>query len=129
MPVCNGLCLLQRNKTLIFIHKKLQKDLINLTKWESMIGISNSIHTQMFCNVTNTHARRMTRFNYTPGDKSLHETDSHPFLGVLSILLKSSHESNTSIKLLSHVTLPLYSYKTQSNLHSCPQHIKELIDC
>ena len=27
-----------------------------------------------------THARHMTRFNYTLGDKSLQETDNHPYL-------------------------------------------------
>ncbi len=29
-----------------------------------------------------THARHLTRFNYILGDKSLQETDNHPYLGV-----------------------------------------------
>ena len=60
--------------------KLIQKDLNSLMKWE--YDWHMHFNPQKCFAMSLTHARHMTRFNYTLGDKSIQETDNHPYLGV-----------------------------------------------
>ena len=67
-----------------------------------------------------THARDMTRFNYILADKSLQETDNHPYLGV-HIKYEGPHMEQTHPPNYCHSQ----PYSCIRNLYSCPQHNKK----
>ena len=56
--------------------QELQKDLDSLMKWEYDWQMHFNSHKNVVMRLT--HAKRLTRFNYLLGDKSLQETDNHP---------------------------------------------------
>ena len=68
-----------------------------------------------------THARHMTRFNYILGDKSLQETDNHPYLGVHITNDLTWNKHIHQITATANRTLAF----VRRNLYSCPQHIKK----
>ena len=63
----------------------------------------------------------MTRFNYTLGDKSLQETDNHPYLGVH---ITKDLTWNKHIHQITSTTIRTIAF-ARRNLYSCPQHIKQ----
>ena len=69
-----------------------------------------------------THARHMTRFNYILGDKSLQETDNHPYLGVHITNDLTWNKHIHQITATANRTLAF----VRRNLYSCPQHIKKI---
>ena len=68
-----------------------------------------------------THARHMTRFNYILGDKSLQETDNHPYLGVHITKDLTWNKHIHQITATANRTLAF----VRRNHYSCPQHIKK----
>ena len=68
-----------------------------------------------------THARHMTRFNYILGEKSLPETDNHPYLGVHITNDLTWNKHIHQITATANRTLAF----VRRNLYSCPQHIKK----
>ena len=68
-----------------------------------------------------THARHMTRFNYILGDKSLQETDNHPYLGVHITKDLTWNKHIHQITATANRTLAF----VRRNLYSCPQHINK----
>ena len=69
-------CVLYREIKNAIDSQELQKDLNSLMKWQMNFNPKKCFVMRL------THARHMTRFNYILGDKSLQETDNHPYLGV-----------------------------------------------
>ena len=72
-----------------------------------------------------TYGRHLTRFNYILGDKTLQETDSHPYLGV------HTTKDLTMNKHIHQITAtanrgPTIAFVRSSNLYPCPQHIENL---
>ena len=67
-----------------------------------------------------THARHTTRFNYILGDKSLQETDNHPYLGVDITKDLTRNKHIHQITATANRTLAC----VRRNLYSCPQHVK-----
>ena len=65
-----------------------------------------------------THARYMPRINYILGDKSLQETDNHPYLRV------HITKDLTWNKHIHQITANRTIAFVRRNLYSCPQHIK-----
>ena len=68
-----------------------------------------------------THARHMTRFNYTLGYKSLQETDNHPYLGVHITKDLTWNKHILQINATANSILVFVG----RNLYSCPQQIKK----
>ena len=73
-------CVLYREIKNEIDSQELQKDLNSLMKWEC--DWQMNFNPKKCFVMRLTHARHMTRFNYILGDKSLQETDNHPYLGV-----------------------------------------------
>ena len=69
-----------------------------------------------------TNARHMTQFNYMSGDKSLLETDNHPYLGVHITKDLTWNKHIHQITATANRTLAF----VRRNRYSCPQHIKSL---
>ena len=73
-------CVLCREIKNELYSQELQKNLHSLMKWE--YDWQMHFNPQKCFVMRLTHARHMIRFNYIFGDKSLHETYNHPYLGV-----------------------------------------------
>ena len=69
------------------------------------------------------HARHLTRFNYTLGDKSHQETDKHPYLGVHITKYLTWYKHIHQITATANRTLAFVT----RNLYSCPQHISKSV--
>ena len=96
--------------------QELQKHLNSLMKWE----YDWQMHLNpLKCFVMRlTHARHMARFNYILGDKSLQETDNHPYYITKDLTWnKHIHQSTAT----ANCTLAF----VRRNIYSCPQHIKK----
>ena len=85
----------------------LQKDITSLKKW--VYDWQMNFNPKKCFVMRLTYARHMTRFNYILGDKSLQETDNHPY--------KHIHQ----ITATANLTLAF----VRRNLYSCSQHIKK----
>ena len=70
-----------------------------------------------------THARHITRFNYTLGDTSLQETDNHPYVGVHIIKDLTWHKHIHQITATANHTLAF----VRLNLSSCPHNSNKTI--
>ena len=93
--------------------QELQKDLNSLRKWE--YDWQMHFNPQKCFVMRRTHAKHMTRFNDTLGDKSLQETDNHPYLDLT--WTKHIHQiTATANRTLAFVRRKIYS---------CPQHNKK----
>ena len=97
----------------------LQKDLNSLMKWEC--DWQMNLNPKKCFVMRLTHARHMTRFNYILGDKSLQETDNHPYLGVHITNDLTWNKHIHQITATANGTLAF----VRRNLYSCPQHIKK----
>ena len=75
------LCTMQRNKKNGSDSQELQTYVNSLVKWEYDWQMHFNPHKKCFV-IRLTHAIRLTRVSYIMGDKSLQETDNHPYLGV-----------------------------------------------
>lgn len=98
--------------------QELQKDLNELAKWEH--------DWQMHFNPKKcfvmrlTHARNVKHFNYTLGNATLQETDSHPYLGVCITKYLTWNKHIHQITASANRTLAFI----RRNLYSYPQNIK-----
>ena len=96
--------------------QQLQKDSNSLMKWE--YDWQMHFNPQKCFAMRLTDARHMTRFNYTLGDKSLQETDNHPYLGVRITKYITWNKHIHQITVTANRTLAF----VRRNLYSCPQH-------
>ena len=71
-----------------------------------------------------THARHLIRFNYILGEKSLQDTDNHPYLGVHITKGLTWNKHIHQITATANRTLAF----VRRNIYSCPQHIKKSAD-
>ena len=69
---------IQRNKKMT--HKNSKKDINSPMTWE--YDWQMHFNPQKCFVMRLTCTRHLTRFNYILGDKSLQETDNHPYLGI-----------------------------------------------
>ena len=106
-------CVLYREIKHEFDSHELQKELNRLAQWE---------HDWQKCFVMRiTHARHVRHFNYTLGDSTLQETDSHPYLGVCITKDLTCNKHIHQITDSANRTLAF----VRRNLHSCPQTSKQ----
>ena len=112
-------CVLYREIKNEIDSQELQKDLNSLMKWEC--DWQMNFNPKKCFVMRLTHARHMTRFNYILGDKSLQETDNHPYLGVHITNDLTWNKHIHQITATANRTLAF----VRRNLYSCPQHIKK----
>ena len=112
-------CVLYREIKNEIDSQELQKDLNSLMKWE--YDWQMNFNPKKCFVMRLTHARHMTRFNYILGDKSLQETDTHPYLGVHITNDLTWNKHIHQITATANRTLAF----VRRNLYSCPQHIKK----
>ena len=112
-------CVLYREIKNEIDSQELQKDLNSLMKWEC--DWQMNFNPKKCFVMRLTHARHMTRFNYILGDKSLQETDNHPYLGVHITNDLTWNKHIHQITVTANRTLAF----VRRNLYSCPQHIKK----
>ena len=112
-------CVLYREIQNEIDSQELQKDLNSLMKWEC--DWQMNFNPKKCFVMRLTHARHMTRFNYILGDKSLQETDNHPYLGVHITNDLTWNKHIHQITATANRTLAF----VRRNLYSCPQHIKK----
>ena len=110
-------CVLYREIKNEIDSQEQQKDINSLMKWE--YDWQMHFNPQKCFVMRLTHARHMTRFNYILGDKSLHETDNHPYLGVHITKYLTWNKHIHQITATANRTLAF----VRRNLYSCPQHI------
>ena len=112
-------CVLYREIKNEIDSQELQKDINSLMKWEC--DWQMNFNPKKCFVMRLTHARHMTRFNYILGDKSLQETDNHPYLGVHITNDLTWNKHIHQITATANRTLAF----VRRNLYSCPQHIKK----
>ena len=112
-------CVLYREIKNEIDSQELQKDLNSLMKWE--YDWQMNFNPKKCFVMRLTHARHMTRFNYILGEKSLQETDNHPYLGVHITNDLTWNKHIHQITATANRTLAF----VRRNLYSCPQHIKK----
>ena len=101
-----------------FDSHELQKDLNRLAQWEH--DWQMHFNTQKCFVMRITHARHVKHYNYTLGDSTLQETDSHPYLGVCITKDLTWNKHIHQITASANRTLAF----VRRNLHSCPKNIK-----
>ena len=111
-------CVLYREIKNEFDSHELQKDLNRLAQWEH--DWQMHFNTQKCFVLRITHARHVRHFNYTLGDSTLQETDSHPYLGVCITKDLTWNKHIHQITASANRTLAF----VRRNLHSCPKNIK-----
>ena len=100
--------------------QELKKDLNSLMKWE--YDWQMHFNPQKCFVMRLTHDRHLTRFNYTLGDTSLQETDTHPYQGVHITKHLIWNKYIHQITATANCTLAF----VRRNLYSCPQHLKKI---
>ena len=111
-------CVLYREIKNEFDSHELQKDLNRLAQWEH--DWQMHFNTQKCFDMRITHARHVKHYNYTLGDSTLQETDSHPYLGVCITKDLTWNKHIHQITASANRTLAF----VRRYLHSCPKNIK-----
>ena len=118
------MCPVQRNQQPIRL-TRLQKDLDELTKWEHDWQMHFNPNKCFVMRLT--HARNIKQFNYTLGNTTLLETDSHSYLGICITkdlnwnkhIHQITASTNRTLASIHQTQSPLMPHKYQNNcLHN-----------
>ena len=113
--ICLQMTVLYREIKNEFDSHELQKDLNRLAQWEH--DWQMHFNTQKCFVIRITHARHIKHYNYTLGDSTLQETDSHPYLGVCITKDLTWNKHIHQITASANRTLAF----VRRNIHSCPK--------